>query len=218
MATAGTVVTKQTIIDDFVSAVMAPEQNRARWHSGNKPTHNYVISADNSTPGVAPYPIIGYREPGPTPAPKPGQGNTANVFDGVDVTGAASVGMANPTAADFTEAITASNIVSVLRNYAYQTTRVRLVRAGVYYQYYGGGVGTFNEQVGYAHLNDTYLRTNPLSVSGPAANDIITASTLNTFYTSLRIAANTDTYGDIIDLRICHTSCHSACHSSRGRR
>jgi hypothetical protein len=194
MATAGTVVTKQNIIDDFVSAVMAPEQNRTRWHLNNKPTYNYVISSYNSTPQVAPYPVI------------------------QDVLVASTVGMTNPAAADFTQAITASNIVSVLRNYAYGTTRVRSVRAGIYYNYSGGGAGTFGEQVGYAHLSDTYLRTNPLSVSGPATNDIISANPLNTFYTSLRIAANTDTYGDIIDLRICHTSCHASCHGSRGRR
>lgn len=194
MATAGTVITKQNVIDDFVSAVMAPEQNRSRWHLNNKPTYNFLIGADNSTNQVAPYAII------------------------QDVLVDPSVGMANPTATNFTEAITASNIVSVLRNYAYQTTRVRLVRAGIFYQYSGGSPGTFNEQVAYAHLNDTYLRTNPLGVSGPATNDIIAANALNTFYTSLRLAANTDSYGDIIDLRICHTSCHGNCHSSRGRR
>ena len=194
MATAGTVVTKQNVIDDFVSAVMAPEQNRTRWHLNNKPTYDYTIGAYNSTNYAGPYPVI------------------------QDVLVASSVGMTNPIGSNFTEAITASNIVSVLRDYAYGTTRVRSVRAGIYYNYSGGASGTFGEQVGYAHLNDTYLRTNPLSVSGPAANDIITASTLNTFYTSLRIAANTDTYGDIIDLRICHTSCHASCHSSRGRR
>jgi len=194
MATVGTVITKANIIDDFVSAVMAPEQTRTRWHLFNKPTYDYVIGADNSTPYVGPYPVI------------------------QDVLVDPSISMANPTAENFTEAITASNIVSVLRDYAYGTTRVRLVRAGIFYQYSGGAPGTFGEQVGYAHLNDTYLRTNPLSVSGPAANNIITASALNTFYTSLRLAANTDTYGDIIDLRICHTSCHSNCHSSRGRR
>jgi hypothetical protein len=194
MATVGTVVTKQNVIDDFVSAVMAPEQNRARWHLNNKPTYNYAIGGYNSTPQVAPYVII------------------QNVL--VDST----VGVVNPTAANFTEAITASNIVSVLRDYAYGTTRVRLVKAGIFYNYSGGASGTFGEQNEYAHLNDTYLRTNPLSVSGPAANDIITATALNTFYTSLRLSANTDTYGDIIDLRICHTSCHASCHSSRGRR
>lgn len=194
MATAGTVITKQTIIDDFVSAVMAPEQGRTRWHLSNKPTYDYAIGGDNSTPYVGPYVVI------------------------QDVLVAPSVGMDNPTGTDFTEVITASNIVSVLRNYAYGTTRVRLVRAGIYYNYSGGSSGTFAESVAYAHLNDTYLRTNPLSVSGPAANDDISASTLSTFYTSLRLSANTDSYGDIIDLRICHTSCHSACHSSRGRR
>jgi hypothetical protein len=195
MATVGTVVTKQTIIDDFVSAVMAPEQTRGRWHLYSKPTYDYAIGLDDATNYVGPYPII------------------------QDVLVDPSVGMANPTAANFTEAIAASNIVSVLRDYAYGTTRVRLARAGIFYNYHiGGSSGTFGEQVAYAHLNDTYLRTNPLSVSGPAANDIITADALNTFYTSLRLAANTDTYGDIIDLRICHTSCHANCHGSRGRR
>ena len=175
MATVGTVVTKQNIIDDFVSAVMVPEQTRTRWHLTNQPANIQAVLADQNT------------------------------------------GMANPTAANFTEVITASNIVSVLREYAYGTTRVRLVRAGIYYEF-PAGPGTIGEEVAYAHLNDTYLRTNPLSVSGPSASDIITADPLNIFYTSLRLASNTDTYGDIIDLRICHSSCHSACHSSRGRR
>ncbi len=202
MAIAGTVVTKANIINDFVSAVMAPEQNRTRWHLNNKPTYNYRIGAYNSTNLVAPYVII---------QEKAGDGVT-------DILIAPDIGMANPPESGFEVAIIAGNIVSLLRFYAYNTTRVRSVRAGIYYNYSGGASGTFSEQVGYAHLNDTYLRTNPLSVSGPAANDIITASTLNTFYTSLRLAANTDTYGDIIDLRICHTSCHASCHSSRGRR
>jgi hypothetical protein len=107
--------------------------------------------------------------------------------------------------------------VSVLRNYAYGTTRVRRVRAGIYYNYSYGG-GTFAESVYYAHLNDNYLRGNPTTVAGPVVNETIIATQLNNFYSSLRSAANTDTYGDIIDLRICHTSCHSACHASRGRR
>ena len=116
-----------------------------------------------------------------------------------------------------TELITASNIVAVLRSYAVGTTRVRLVRAGIYYNYTYGG-GTFAESVSYAHLNDNYLRGEPNNISGPVVNDTIIATQLDNFYASLRSAANTDTYGDIIDLRICHTSCHSACHASRGRR
>lgn len=195
MATTGELITKQAIINDFVSAVMAPEQNRSRWHINNQPTASTTIGGYDSTNTVTPYVAI-----------QPVLVNS-------------SISMANPTVTDFPETlITANNIVSVLRNYAYGTTRVRSARAGIFYNYSSGASGTFGEAINYAHLNDTYLRTNPLSVSGPSVNQDITATALNTFYTSLRLSANTDNYGDIIDLRICHTSCHSACHSSRGRR
>ena len=194
MASAGNVVTKQSIVDDFVNAVMAPEQNRGRWHLYNKPTYDYTIGAWDSTNYSGPYPVI------------------------QDVLVDPNVGMANPPTSQLsTELITASNIVAVLRSYAVGTTRVRLVRAGIYYNYTYGG-GTFAESVSYAHLNDNYLRGEPNNISGPVVNDTIIATQLDNFYASLRSAANTDTYGDIIDLRICHTSCHSACHASRGRR
>lgn len=195
MASTGTVVTKQTIIDDFVNAVMAPEQNRSRWHINNKPTFDYQRGAWDSYNYVGPYPVI------------------------QDVLVDPSVGMSNPPQSSFsTELITASNIVDVLRSYAYGTTRVRYVIAGIYYNESSGAGGTYGYQEGYAHLNDNYLRSQPTGVVGPVVNDTIIATQLDNFYSSLRSAANTDTYGDAIDLRICHTSCHSACHSSRGRR
>lgn len=195
MADVGTVVTKQTIVDDFVNAVMAPEQNRGRWHSGNRPTFDYQRGAWDSYNYVGPYSVI------------------------QDVVVDPSIGMANPpTAALSTELITASVIVDVLRNYAYGTTRVRYVFAGIYYNTSWGEAGTYGLQYGYAHLNDNYLRSQPYNVAGPVVNDTIIASQLINFYNSLRSAANTDTYGDALDLRICHTSCHSSCHASRGRR
>jgi len=209
MASAGNLVTKQTIINDFFATVIAPAPRANAWHKANIPTFNSAFSGAWGTfdhrVTVTPFSIIGATTPSGTV---------------VDVLTESTTGMSAPSQADLnTINITASNIVSVLRNYAYNTSRVRLVRAGIYYNNttYGGS-GVFNEQVNYAHLNDNYLRTEPLNVAGPVVNQTIIATQLDNFYSSLRSAANTDTYGDILDLRICHQSCHYSCHSSRGRR
>lgn len=200
MASAGNLVTKQSIIDDFFNTVVAPAPRAGAWHDSNFPTFDSAFSGYWGTfdhrIGVTPFSIIQPVLTNPSngmSAPQPAELNTTN--------------------------ITASNIVSVLQNYAYSTTRVRLVRAGIYYNNHTyGGSGVFNEQVNYAHLNDNYLRAEPLNVVGPTVDQTIVASQLDSFYSSLRSAANTDTYGDILDLRICHQSCHYSCHSARGRR
>lgn len=209
MASAGNLVTKQSIIDDFFATVIAPAPRANAWHKTNFPTINTGFTSRWGTfderGAVTAYSIIGAT-------------NASGTV--VDVLVEPTTGISSPSQAELnTINITASNIVSVLRNYAYNTTRVRLVRAGIYYNYTtGGGSGVFNEQVNYAHLNDNYLRGQPLNVVGPVVNETIVATQLNNFYSSLRSAANTDTYGDIVDLRICHQSCHYSCHSARGRR
>lgn len=195
MADSGQLVNKQQIISDFVNSVLVPERNRGRWHISSKPTFDYTRGGFDSFNYSGPYVVI------------------------ADVLVDPNTSMGDPAAAELsTELITASNIVAVLRSYAYNASRVRLVRAGIYYNDSAGNGGTYGEQVYYAHLNSNYLRGEPLNVAGPVVNNTIIASQLNNFYNSLRSAANTDTYGDIIDLRICHTSCHASCHGSRGRR
>lgn len=209
MASAGNLVTKQNIIDDFFATVIAPAPRANAWHKTNFPTIDTAFSGYWGTfdhrISVTAYSIIG-----------------ATNADGtvVDVLVEPTTGMSAPSQAELSTAnITASNIVSVLRNYAYSTTRVRVVRAGIYYNTITTpSNGVYNEQTNYAYLNDNYLRSQPLNVVGPVVNETIIATQLNSFYSSLRSAANTDTYNDIVDLRICHQSCHYSCHSSRGRR
>lgn len=209
MASAGNLVTKQNIINDFFTTVIAPAPRANAWHKTNVPTFDSAFSGYWGTfdhrIAVTAFSIIGATNP-----------------DGsvVDVLAESTTGMSGPPESELnTTNITASNIVSVLRNYAYSTSRVRVVRAGIYYNTITTpSSGVYNEQVNYAHLNDNYLRSEPLNVVGPVVNETIVATQLDSFYNSLRSAANTDTYGDIVDLRICHQSCHYSCHSSRGRR
>lgn len=199
MAGIGGLVNKQEIVDDFYNTVVSPEANRSRWHLWNQPTFDYKYIAGwgvwDVYTYVGPYTVI------------------------ADVLVDQSVGMGVPPTTELsTEVITASNIVNVLRNYAVSASRVRYAIAGIYYNTSGGASGTLGYQTNYAHLNDNYLRSDPNSVAGPVIGETIVATQLNNFYSSLRSAANTDTYGDSLDLRICHTSCHASCHSSRGRR
>jgi hypothetical protein len=216
MADSGQLVNKQQIINDFIERVINPAWLRTsiygesliyanHWYGGDEPrvpTYDYQRGAYDSLNYVGNYAVIDQ-----TALTAPVDGN-----------------IPSPSVAELsTEVITASNIVQVLRNYAYRSSRIRVVRAGIYYSDSTGIAnnvitGTYAEQTNKAWLRDAYLRSEPLNVSGPVANNTIIASQLTNFYDSLRSAANTDTYADIIDLRICHTSCHASCHASRGRR
>jgi len=239
MATAGSTITKSSIINDFIAAVMNPAINSSRLHVSNYPTvgyriwtsggilYNYTVPVYSGTDAYGNPILVGYNYP-------------PVVMDAINrsVLENSSVGMGNPSTADLpTARITASEIVNVCRNYAYNTTRIRNVIYGLYYTQYGdgsgligyhgvpldyapGGVltGTLNYGESLARLNSSYLVNLPATVgSDPASGSIVSASALSSFYSNLRYYASGTTNGSV-DLRICHTSCHNNCHSSRGRR
>ena len=217
MPSTGNLISKQSLIDDFIAAVMTPAANSSRWHSTSVPTTTSRIWDAGAVITVSPRSVINETVLSPSTA-----------------------GLENPTTANLpTNPITATEIVNVFRSYAYNTTRIRNVTYGMYYTIYGNGsyietgipsdnpgahasgaiTGTLSEGTGLAHLTTTYLVALPAVANTPAGNALISAPNLNSFFSNLRTVANPATNGSAnIDLRICHSSCHNNCHGSRGRR
>lgn len=218
MASSGNIITKASIINDFIAAVMTPAATSSRFHTTNLPTTTTRIWAAGATETVQqPIPVI----------------NQAALS-------ASSAGLTNPTTTDLTEnTITATRIVNVCRSYAYNTTRIRRITYGMYYTVYGNGsytqtgvpsndpvahasgviTGTLGEGTGLGHLTTSYLVSLPAVANTPSGTETVSAPNLNSFYANLRTAANaSENDSAVIDLRICHSSCHNNCHSSRGRR
>jgi hypothetical protein len=49
-------------------------------------------------------------------------------------------------------------------------------------------------------------------------NDITRTAVVSYLVRIKNVVLNNATTGDVVDLRVCHSSCHSNCHGSRGRR
>jgi hypothetical protein len=68
-----------------------------------------------------------------------------------------------------------------------------------------------------AHYDATVALIN--ADNGPTGpNDISQSAVIAYFVRIKNIILNNVSSGDIVDLRVCHSSCHSNCHGSRGRR
>lgn len=235
MATSGQLVTRQSIINDFIATVMNTSRINptGALHTNNIPfvdirmwDNGTVISAPGTKVAAATFSIGNniYPLPGPSDLP--------------DVTSIPNL-------------IVASRIASMCKAYAQITTRLRPAQWGIYYtQYYNGqytrtGVpsddanvpfisGTFAYNVGQAHLTfqwlagggvDQFFGTGSTSIEvatitdQPSVTDTISAARINNFYNNL-VTAVDQRRGSMgtADLRVCHSSCHNNCHGSRGRR
>ena len=113
--------------------------------------------------------------------------------------------------------VVATSLNSVLRNYAYNATRIR----NTFFRYNNKG-SYVDWGTGITLLNDSY-RTDPggaifgANPNQADANTSIDAAELIAFMTNLQSAYNT-ARSTLVTLTACHTSCHSSCHGSRGRR
>ncbi len=231
MPSPGTLVTRSSVISDFIVKITNPVRN-ATWnppfgfggpqpayHSGLVPTSTTRVWENGSIVTSAPYTAI----------------NTSAL---------STKDYSDPTAADFPSAIIyASEVLNACRAYARLTTRLRTVIFGVIYtQYYNGqytrtgvpsddpnahagGVitGSLVFGVGDAHLTSSYLLNLAAPItSQPAQSTLISATNFNSFLDNLRQAViNAQTAANntgLPDLRVCHSSCHNNCHGSRGRR
>jgi hypothetical protein len=152
MASAGENVTKNSIIQDFISAVMNPAlfSNRYSTTTG-LPTTNQQMW-DNG--GIR----TSYQQPIYSTA-YDGYGNPYQYISGyytvnvslscinTAVLDSHLAGLQNPSTGDLpSSAIVASEIISTCRSYAYETSRIRKIQYGLYYtqysygQYFGSGV------------------------------------------------------------------------------
>lgn len=121
-----------------------------------------------------------------------------------------------PVSGDFVNSVSASDIASVLRNYAYNASRIR----DVLYQYNNFGTPVTWGQ-GVSTMNDGYRQGSLLSAGTPptAGTDVAGGGggALDTFIGQLA-SALASARGNTISLLACHSSCHVSCHGARGRR
>lgn len=225
MPQSDTLITRSSIINDFISVVMDPARNTSRWYAGNIPTNTSRVWTGGAIVTVAAYSIINQT-------PLATQDSL----------------MANPRTSDIVNLnpdwVTASEIVSTLRTFAKNTSVIRRIQMGIYYTIYdrstgvdssipsdnptahiggridGTSYGAHPNGIDYCHLTSSYIIDNSgVSSDRPSRDNTISAPNLNSYIQNLRNAANAGVNGSsIVDLRICHSSCHSNCHSSRGRR
>lgn len=113
--------------------------------------------------------------------------------------------------------VVASEIASVLRNYAYNASRIRNTQ--YYYNYFGSPL---NWGQGITVLNDSYRDGAVLSAgTAPTAGTDIDATgapaAISDFILALQSAYIT-ARNTLVTLTACHSSCHASCHGARGRR
>jgi hypothetical protein len=222
MATAGQVITKASVINDYlnrIKTVYFSANTGGRRNFSTLLTHQIFIRMwDNGTiigTGTNMAPALPYGPPTYT----------------------------DPSVADLpTQRITASEIINMCRAYTASLTRFRKnIIVGLYYSQWDnasgllqtintvpldfqwptqvGFSGTFGFEVVNIHLNSNFTVALPSPTpSQPTAGSIINASVLNSFYDNLRLAADNTANPFQFDIRSCHSSCHNNCHGSRGRR
>ena len=156
--------------------------------------------------------------------------NDAIVFDLLDnpFTNAGYASYANPhlsttlasppvegdLAADIDAEGAVDAIADVLRNYAYNASRIR----DVLYQYNNfGSPVTWGQDI--SNMNDANRQASLLAAGTPPSGDVEgdSGGNLQSFIDDLStamVAARAVT----VNLLACHSSCHVSCHGARGRR
>jgi hypothetical protein len=135
--------------------------------------------------------------------------NTATV-------GGTTSGYTGSYSADISDTnITASTIATNFRNYAALMSRIRVCRFQKWYKVNGNDRARLDYDVtNITNLNSTFA-ADMTTVAAPASGDIITASILDSFVSSLSDAINTNrTTTALVEEFYCHSNCHGSCHGS----
>lgn len=130
---------------------------------------------------------------------------------------------------DIASVASASDIVTVYKNLAKASTRIRLYRQFTDFLWGNGcanqnfrDVFTANTVTAFTSAFEVAaVKTAIDNISGPASNDALTSSSINNFVTSLTTEANNSTstsYLQTCNRTACHCNCHTSCHASRARR
>lgn len=148
MAYSGQTITKSSIIDDFISAVMAPARNTSRiTSSSNLPTTNQQMWDNGGIRTTIANPVYAYDSYGNPYVIGYTYSNVSLSCINTNLLRPGTDGLSDPTTSNLpSSAIVANEIISTCRMYAYNTTRIRKVQYGLYYtqysygQYFGSGV------------------------------------------------------------------------------
>lgn len=231
MASSGAILTKQAMIDD-INSLQVDRNNYIRFSAGGYgvSTYNPVSFYTVDSGWTLGAPSFSYgslftslQDAGPTLSSCGGM--VASAFPPASINELSQ------------NQVNAGDIVLSYKNLAKVCTRLRQYRA---YFYYSSGNGCAsqsyrNTYVGYNGEGDsTFALTSVTSswnvfsrhsfidnAAGPNFGEIISASSLNTFFsTVLGIAgqSTSSTYRIHCARQACHCNCHTSCHSSRARR
>ena len=152
-----------------------------------------VFNLSNNPFTSAGYPAEANANLSNTPAASPVDGNLSTDIDAVGAVDA---------------------IADVLRNYAYNASRIR----DVLYQYNSFGTPvTWGQDI--SNMNENHRQVSLLSAGTPPTGNITgdAAGDLQVFIDDLATAMVT-ARGTTVNLLACHSSCHVSCHGARGRR
>lgn len=196
MATSGSVVTKQQMVND-INALTTSKNNSIVWSSSSHGLGAAVSGWSVSSVAAC----------------------IANLS-----------GTLTPVATgDLASTAQASDIVTVYKNLAKASTRIRLYRQFTDFLW-GNGCGnqdfrdtfTASTVTAMTSANEVAaVKTAIDNISGPASNQALTATSINNFVTSLTTEANNSTsatYLQTCNRTACHCNCHTSCHASRARR
>jgi hypothetical protein len=126
--------------------------------------------------------------------------------------------------------LTASDVITQIRNFAKESTRIRQLESGRYNPSCGNY--TVYNSFRVSALNENYYVTALTSQidTTPSPQGFVSATALNNFVTTLkniadlsegatyRVACITQDGCHCSCHSSCHSSCHNSCHSSRARR
>jgi len=141
MATAGSTITKSSIINDFISSVMTPARNTSRiTSSSNLPTTNQQMWDNGGIRTTIATPVYAYDVYGNPYVASYTYTNVSLSCINTSALSTASDGLSDPTTSNLSSsAIVANEIISTCRNYAFNTTRIRKAQYGLYYTQYSFG-------------------------------------------------------------------------------
>jgi hypothetical protein len=184
-------VTRETVVNDFITKVKTPAYNTAVfWYSNPPPAINTAL--------LGPRDVI---QPSINDLPNSGKVTAAQIIN---------LCLTYVRATTVYRRVLSGGLATAIIGYT--SSKWRSDRP-IY------GLVSYAERVDVCRMSDGYAINYSYDTSLIDVNKKISASELNAFYNQLRAtAANAQTTAGVVDGRICHSNCHSSCHGSRGRR
>lgn len=198
MATSGTLVTKQVMVDD-INALTTSKNNSIQWSS--------------SSNGLSPSPPGGWTY-------SSNAGCTSILSGTLTPVATSDLTSVRVTASDVVTAYknlaktsTRIKLYRMYIDFLWGNGCGNQDGNDSFTGYFVTSFTTANE------LSD--LKTNIDNITGPASNDVVTSASITNFISLLTTEANKSTqatYATQCNRTACHCNCHTSCHASRARR